>query len=57
LKGGNVGALCRITAGGVFGKTVVVMQGRDENTGLFIPTEKTLKLGKAYSESNMKLLP
>ena len=57
LKGGNVGALCRFAAGGVFGKTVVVMQGRDENTGLFIPTEKTVKLGKAYSESNLKLLP
>lgn len=60
LKGGNIGALCKIGADQLSGKaagpTVVVLQGRDENTGNWIPTEKNLKLGKLGDE-NLKLLP
>ncbi len=60
LKGGNVGALCSIAAEQLTGKksgaTTVVLQGRDENTGLWIPTEKTLKLGK-FGDDNLKLIP
>lgn len=55
LKGGNIGALCKIALAGGSDKTVVVLQGRDENTGMFIPTEKSVKLGKAYSSA--ALLP
>jgi hypothetical protein len=59
LKGNNIGALSKIAAaqlsGTPAGKTVVVLQGRDENTGMFVPSEKTVKLGKAYG--SMALLP
>jgi hypothetical protein len=60
LKGGNIGAICKIAdaqlSGNVAGETMVVLQGRDENTGQWIPTEKTLKLGK-FGDENLKLLP
>ncbi|MBF0259669.1 MAG: hypothetical protein HQK62_12690, partial [Desulfamplus sp.] len=61
LKGGNIGELCKIADEQLSGKgkavnsTAVVLQGRDENTGQWIPTEKTLKLGKIGDE-NLKLL-
>lgn len=62
LKKGNIGELCKIAAAQLDGTvpattTKVMLQGRDENTGQWIPTEKTLKLGKVYSEENLKLLP
>jgi hypothetical protein len=60
LKGGNIGKVCKIAAeqlsGENTGATRVVLQGRDENFGAWIPTEKTLKLGKSGLE-NLKLLP
>ena len=47
LKGGNIGALCKIAAGqmGLPNQTIV-LQGRDEYTGKWVPYESTLKLGK-----------
>jgi hypothetical protein len=60
LKGGDIGKVCKIAAeqlsGGKIGATRVFLQGRDENLGAWIPTEKTLKLGKSGSK-NLKLLP
>jgi phosphoserine phosphatase len=60
IKGGKIGKICKIAAdqlaGESAGATTVVLQGRDENMGAWIPTEKTLKLGKSGTE-NLKLLP
>ncbi len=60
LKHGKISELCKIAAsqlaGRMYGNTVVVMQGRDENTGEWIPTEETLKLG-TFGANNLKLLP
>jgi hypothetical protein len=60
LKGNEIGELCRIAAGqlnGLNDKSVkIVLQGRDENSGRFIQTEKTLKYG-VKGEENCRLLP
>jgi hypothetical protein len=60
VKGGKIGEICKIATeqlyGKLFGNTVVVLQGRDENLGIWIPTEKTLRLGTS-SSNNLKLLP
>ena len=60
IKGGKIGEICKIAArqlsGESSGTTTVVLQGRDENKGIWIPTEKTLKLGKSGQE-NLRLLP
>jgi phosphoserine phosphatase len=47
LKGGKFGKLCK-EAAATIGKpdAKYLLQGRDENTGLWIPTEKMLKLGR-----------
>lgn len=47
LKTGNIGKMSAQAAGDL-GKVSakVVMQGRDENTGMWIPSESTIKLGK-----------
>ncbi len=46
LKGGEIGALCR-TAAETLGRADArfVLQGRDENTGLSLPQERTLPFG------------
>ncbi len=60
LKGKMIGEICKIAAGQLFGKktgsSVVVLQGRDENSGAWIPTEKTLKFG-SFGLDKLKLLP
>ncbi|MDF2569638.1 MAG: phosphoserine phosphatase, partial [Sporomusa sp.] len=47
IKGGNFGKLC-VEAAASIGKPSAkyLLQGRNENTGLWMPTEKTLKLGR-----------
>lgn len=59
LKKGRIGEICKIAAGQLDGKqkdkTVVVLQGRDENTGSWIPTEKTINFG--LSSGQAKILP
>lgn len=51
VKGGNIGALSKIAASQIgAGQPVVVLQGRDENTGMWLPMEKTLRLGKSSLE-------
>ncbi len=47
LKGGKFGKLCA-EAAATLGKpdAKFLLQGRDENTGLWIPTEKMIKLGR-----------
>ena len=59
LKTGKIGELCKIAAEQIAGKskefTTVVLQGRDENIGCWIPTEKTLRLEK-LDPKEMKLL-
>ena len=60
IKGGKIGEICKIAerqlSGESTGTTTVVLQGRDENKGIWIPTEKTLKLGKSGLEK-LRLLP
>jgi hypothetical protein len=60
LKSGKIGEICKIAAdqlnGKNIGSTKVVLQGHDENTGTWIPTEKTLKLGE-FGVDKYKLLP
>jgi hypothetical protein len=60
LKGGKIGELCKIAVDQIDGKrkdpTTIVLQGRDENLGSWITTEKTLKLEK-LDPKEMKLLP
>jgi hypothetical protein len=60
LKRGRIGELCKIGADQLgnknIGLTRVVLQGHDENKGEWIPTEKTLKLGK-FGDENLILLP
>ncbi|ATW24297.1 haloacid dehalogenase-like hydrolase [Candidatus Formimonas warabiya] len=56
LKTDELYDLCKIAEGQLQSKTPqVVLQGRDENTGMWIPTAKTLKLGKR-GDSNLILL-
>lgn len=59
LKKGNIGGLCKIAAEqlktGAIEGVRIVLQGRNENTGKFIPTEKTILLGEP--EENAALLP
>ncbi|MDQ0861851.1 haloacid dehalogenase-like hydrolase [Bacillus sp. V2I10] len=46
VSGGNIGKLSAIAASQIGEKNPnYVLQGRDENTGLWIPTEYTIKLG------------
>ncbi|HWR44932.1 haloacid dehalogenase-like hydrolase [Sporomusa sp.] len=47
VKGGNIGALSKNAASQMgTANPTIVLQGRDENTGMWIPDEKTLRLGK-----------
>lgn len=47
VKGGNFGALCKIAASQMgMPNPSLVLQGRDENTGSWVPYESTLRLGK-----------
>jgi len=60
VKGGNIGKICKIAAEQLDGKQTgavrVVLQGRDENKGVWVPEEKTLKLGDS-GEDHYKLVP
>jgi hypothetical protein len=60
VKGGDIGKICRIAAGQLehekTGDVSVVLQGRDENKGVWVPSEKTLKLGE-FGENKFRLLP
>jgi hypothetical protein len=60
IKSGKIGEISKIAAdeleGKNMGSTLVVMQGRNENIGEWISTEKTLKLGKSDLKE-AKLLP
>jgi hypothetical protein len=60
VKGGNIGKICKIAAAQLNGEkpgaTQVVLQGRDENKGSWVPVEKTLKLGET-GEDHFKLVP
>jgi hypothetical protein len=60
IKSGKVGEICKIAVNQLEGKntgsTSVVLQGRNENIGDWIPSEKTLKLGKS-DPNEIKLLP
>jgi hypothetical protein len=60
IKSGKIGEICKIAAdqleGKNMGSTALVLQGRNENIGEWIPTEKTLKLGKS-DVKEAKLLP
>lgn len=48
--------LCKIAADQIGeSNPSVVLQGRDENTGMWINSEKTLKLGK-HGDSHLQLL-
>ena len=51
VKGGKIGQQA-IKAAEQLGKTnpSVVLQGRDENTGMWIPNETTIKLGNTEPE-------
>lgn len=47
LKGGSFGQLCSSAASQIgTPNPFILLQGRDENTGSWIPSEKTIKLGK-----------
>ena len=60
LKKGKIGALCEIAVrqleNNSFSETIIVLQGRDENSGCWIPSEKTLKFG-FKGEDYLRLLP
>lgn len=55
LKSGNIGRLCKIAAeqinGKIIGSTSVLLQGRNENTGKWIPKEETIKFGKLNDQA------
>jgi len=57
LKGGKIGDFCKIAAGQLESKknniTNVVLQGRDENLGSWIPSERTIKLGKTTEHASL----
>ena len=47
LKGGNIGKVSKLAAESIGNPNAkYLLQGRDEYTGMWIPSEKTLKFGK-----------
>lgn len=57
LKKGRIGEICKLAVKQLEEKvkssTVVVLQGRDENLGVFIPVEKTINFGLKPEEAKM----
>jgi len=57
LKRGKIGEMCKIATGQLAGKrkdaTTVVLQGRNDNLGEWIPTEKTIKFGMTENQAEM----
>ncbi|MCY2989734.1 MAG: haloacid dehalogenase-like hydrolase [Planctomycetota bacterium] len=51
VKGGKIGTLCRQAVERQDQlRPRYLLQGRDENTGLFLPTSKTIRLGQSQSQ-------